>query len=101
MFERPITNATSLPVSADSSLHDASIKHITVFGGGKSSYDAIYLVASHGKNHMTSWSWPDMDGSCSAVGWTRTFMHGTSNYCEARHLYCHPASGAQRMDLVG
>ena len=50
MFERPIIDTASLPTHANSLLHDTSVKHVTVFGGGKSSYDAVYLFASHGKN---------------------------------------------------
>ena len=52
-------------------------------------------------DYATNWSWLDMDDSCPVVGWTRIFMHGTSNYREARHLYFQPMFWAEPMGLAG
>lgn len=49
-FEKPIIQFASLPEESSRLLADPSIKHITVFGGGKAAYDTVYLFAKSGKS---------------------------------------------------
>lgn len=48
-FNAPIINFGSLAQEAAGLLEDPLIKHVTVYGTGKSAYDTVYLLASSGK----------------------------------------------------
>lgn len=49
-FEKPIVQFASLAEKGNQLLADPSIKHVTVFGGGKAAYDAVYLFGTGGKS---------------------------------------------------
>ncbi len=49
-FAAPYINFASLASEAKSLLHDPRIKSISIFGGGKAAYDAVYYFASGGKH---------------------------------------------------
>lgn len=51
-FSGPLVNFASLAAECEKLLAP-SIEHVAVFGGGKASYDAVHLLASHGKR--VSW----------------------------------------------
>ena len=48
-FEKPIIQFASLPKEHSRLLEDPSIRHVTVYGSGKSAYDAVYLLVTSGK----------------------------------------------------
>lgn len=49
-FEKPIIQFASLAEKGSQLLADSSIKHVTVFGGGKAASDAVYLFGKGGKS---------------------------------------------------
>jgi len=49
-FGAPIVNFGNYARQAQEIYHDISIKDVTVYGGGKASYDIVYLMAAHGKH---------------------------------------------------
>ena len=48
-FQRPIVKFASLAAESSKLLNDPSIRHVTVLGGGKASFDSVYFFASQGK----------------------------------------------------
>ena len=52
-FKAPIVNFARFRQEATLLLSDPTIQHVAVVGGSKAAYDAVYLLASHGKR--VSW----------------------------------------------
>lgn len=52
-FKAPIVNFARFRHEATSLLSDPVIQHVAVVGGSKAAYDAVYLLATHGKR--VSW----------------------------------------------
>ncbi|GLB06363.1 hypothetical protein AtubIFM57258_001666 [Aspergillus tubingensis] len=48
-FERPIMNHSQLGTTGALLANDPAVKSVTVIGASKYGYDAVYLMASHGK----------------------------------------------------
>ena len=73
-FEAPIINFGQLALEALHLCKDESIQNVTVYGGGKSSHDIVYLMAKHGK----------------CVNWViRKSGHGPT-YMAPSHIYVGP-----------
>lgn len=73
-FTAPIVNFGDYAREAPQIYEDSSIDHVTVFGGGKASYDIVYLMATHGKR----------------VTWIiRASGHGPT-YMAPAHIYIGP-----------
>ncbi len=73
-FTAPIVNFGDFAREAPRIYEDSSIKNVTVLGGGKAAFDAVYLMATHGK----------------CVNWIiRGSGHG-STYMAPSHIYIGP-----------
>lgn len=73
-FGAPIVNFGDYACQAQSIYDDSSLKDVTVYGGGKASYDIVYLMATHGKR----------------VNWNiRASGHGPT-YMAPAHIYLGP-----------
>jgi len=51
-FKKPIIHSVKLGTAGQTLVSDASVAHVTVFGGSKSAHDAVYMFATAGK-HVT------------------------------------------------
>ncbi|KAK5159333.1 hypothetical protein LTS14_002475 [Recurvomyces mirabilis] len=49
VFNAPLTNTAKLATDGRKVKDDPNVRRVTVFGGGKSAYDAVYMFASAGK----------------------------------------------------
>ena len=73
-FTAPIVNFGDYAREASRIYDDSSMKQVTVLGGGKSAYDIVYLMATHGKR----------------VTWVvRSSGHGPT-YVAPAHIYIGP-----------
>ena len=73
-FNAPVVNFAHFRHGAAKVLEDPSIEHVAVYGGAKSAYDTVYMLASHGKR----------------VSWIiRASGHGPT-YMAPAHVYLGP-----------
>ena len=76
-FSAPVINFAHFRQEAAQLLEDRSIGHVAVYGGSKSAYDTVYMLASHGKR--VSWII-----RASGHGYVRSYdrnlilLHGTA-----------------------
>ncbi|KAL8795623.1 MAG: hypothetical protein Q9195_001861 [Heterodermia aff. obscurata] len=73
-FDAPVINFAHFRQEAANFLKDSSVEHVAVYGGAKSAYDTVYMLASHGKR----------------VSWViRASGHGPT-YMAPAHVYLGP-----------